>query len=45
VRLSGADRVIVQLPNRGGAATPEVGDAVEVGWHRDAGMVFTDQRS
>ena len=45
VRLSPADRVVVQLPNRGGATAPVVGDAVEVGWHRDAGMVFTDERS
>jgi len=27
-------------PNRGGAAIPNVGDAVEVGWRRDAGMVL-----
>ena len=40
VRLSPADRVVVQVPNRGGAATPAVGEAVEVGWPRDAGMVF-----
>jgi putative spermidine/putrescine transport system ATP-binding protein len=39
VRLSPADRVVVQLSNRG-AAAPAVGDAVEVGWQRDAGMVF-----
>ena len=39
VRLSPADRVVVQLPNRGDAA-PAVGDTVEVGWQRDAGMVF-----
>ena len=38
-----ADRVVVQLPNRGGAAIPNVGDAVEVGWRRDAGMVFAQQ--
>ena len=43
VRLSPADRVIVQLPNRGGAAAPAIGDVVEVGWHRDAGMVFAEQ--
>ncbi len=40
VRLSPADRVIVQLPNRGEAALPAVGDAVNVGWARDDGMVF-----
>jgi putative spermidine/putrescine transport system ATP-binding protein len=39
VRLSPADRVVVQLANRGEAA-PAVGDTVTVGWHRDAGMVF-----
>jgi len=39
VRLSPADRVLVQLPNRGDAA-PAVGDDVTVAWHRDAGMVF-----
>ena len=43
VRLSPADRVVVQRPNRGGAAAPAVGDAVEVGWHRDAGMLFAKQ--
>jgi putative spermidine/putrescine transport system ATP-binding protein len=42
VRLSPADRVIVQMANRG-AAPPAVGDAVEVGWRRDAGMVFAEQ--
>jgi putative spermidine/putrescine transport system ATP-binding protein len=40
VRLSPADRVVVQLANRGDAA-PSVGDTVEVGWQRDAGMVFS----
>jgi putative spermidine/putrescine transport system ATP-binding protein len=39
VRLSPADRVVVQLANRGDAA-PAVGDEVNVGWQRDAGMVF-----
>jgi putative spermidine/putrescine transport system ATP-binding protein len=42
VRLSPADRVVVQLANRGDAG-PTVGDDVEVGWHRDAGMVFAGQ--
>jgi putative spermidine/putrescine transport system ATP-binding protein len=41
VRLSPADRVVVQLANRGDAA-PSVGDTVEVGWQRDAGMVFAE---
>jgi putative spermidine/putrescine transport system ATP-binding protein len=43
VRLSPADRVVVQLANRGEAALPAVGDAVEVGWQRDAGMIFAEQ--
>jgi putative spermidine/putrescine transport system ATP-binding protein len=43
VRLSPADRVVLQLPNRGEAA-PSLGEDVEVGWQRDAGMVF-EQRS
>jgi putative spermidine/putrescine transport system ATP-binding protein len=42
VRLSPADRVLVQLPNRGDAA-PAIGDEIELGWHRDAGMVFAEQ--
>ena len=42
VRLSPADRVVVQLTNRDDKA-PAVGDAVEVGWQRDAGMVFAKQ--
>jgi putative spermidine/putrescine transport system ATP-binding protein len=42
VRLSPADRVVVQLANRG-AAIPNVGDAVEVSWRRDAGMIFALQ--
>jgi putative spermidine/putrescine transport system ATP-binding protein len=41
VRLSPADRVIVQLPNRGEA--PEVGDKVQVGWPKEAGLVFADR--
>src|ERR1043166_5437607 len=44
VRLSPADRVVVQLPNRGEGA-PAVGDDVEIGWQRDAGMVFAQQRN
>ena len=45
VRLSPADRVVVQLANRHDAAAPAVGDEVEVGWQRDAGMVFEAQRT
>jgi putative spermidine/putrescine transport system ATP-binding protein len=42
VRLSPADRVVLQVPNRGEAA-PGVGDDVTVAWHRDAGMVFAQK--
>jgi hypothetical protein len=42
VRLSSADRVVLQLPNRGETA-PGVGDDVTVAWHRDAGMVFAQK--
>jgi putative spermidine/putrescine transport system ATP-binding protein len=44
VRLSPADRVLVQLANRGEAA-PAVGDDIQISWHRDAGMVFAEQSS
>ena len=40
VRLSPADRVVIHLPNRPGTPTPKVGDEVQVGWGRDAGMLF-----
>jgi putative spermidine/putrescine transport system ATP-binding protein len=43
VRLSPAERVVVQMPNRGDAAMPAVGDAIAVGWPRDAGMIFAEQ--
>ncbi len=43
VRLSPADRVVAQLPNRGDAPLRPLGDDVEVGWQRDAGMVFADK--
>jgi putative spermidine/putrescine transport system ATP-binding protein len=45
VRLSPADRVVVQLPNRGENTTPDVGDVVDLGWPIEAGIVFTDERS
>ena len=35
--------VVVQIANRGEAARPDVGDTVEVGWPRDAGLVFAGQ--
>ena len=39
VRLSPADRLVVQIANRGGFA-PEVGQQVHVGWRASAGQVF-----
>ena len=40
VRLSPADRLVVQIANRDGGFTPEVGQAVHVGWPAAAGQVF-----
>jgi putative spermidine/putrescine transport system ATP-binding protein len=40
VRLSEADRVVVQVRNRPDTRAPDVGDTVMVGWPRDAAMVF-----
>jgi putative spermidine/putrescine transport system ATP-binding protein len=40
VRLSPADRVIVQIANREGGFAPEVGQSVHVGWPASAGLVF-----
>jgi hypothetical protein len=42
VRLSPADRILLQLPNRHDATAPAIGESVEVGWHRDAGLVFAE---
>jgi putative spermidine/putrescine transport system ATP-binding protein len=41
VRLSPADRLVVQIANRGGFA-PEVGQQVHVGWRAPAGQVFKE---
>ncbi len=42
VRLSPADRLVVQIANREGGFSPEVGQPVHVGWPLSAGQVFTD---
>ncbi len=42
VRLSPADRLVVQIANRDGGFAPEVGQAVHVGWPASAGLVFTE---
>jgi putative spermidine/putrescine transport system ATP-binding protein len=41
VRLSPADRLVVQMANREGGFAPEVGQQVHVGWRASAGQVFT----
>ncbi|HTR85086.1 MAG TPA: ABC transporter ATP-binding protein [Reyranella sp.] len=40
VRLSPADRLVVQIANRDGGFAPEIGQSVHVGWPRSAGQVF-----
>ena len=40
VRLSPADRLVVQIANRDGGFAPEVGQNVYVGWRASAGQVF-----
>ncbi len=40
VRLSPADRLVVQIANREGGFTPDVGQTVHVGWRASAGQVF-----
>ncbi len=41
VRLSPADRVVVQIANRDGGFAPHVGQHVHIGWPASAGLVFT----
>ncbi|TAJ39295.1 MAG: ABC transporter ATP-binding protein [Reyranella sp.] len=42
VRLSPADRLVVQIANREGGFAPEVGQSVHVSWPASAGLVFTE---
>jgi len=42
VRLSPADRLVVQIANRDGGFQPEVGQAVHVGWRASAAQVFNE---
>jgi len=42
VRLSPNDRLVVQVANRDGGFTPEVGQSVHVGWSAAAGLVFNE---
>ncbi len=41
VRLSPADRLVVQIANREGGFSPDVGQPVHVGWPVSAGQVFS----
>ncbi len=41
VRLSPADRLVVQIANRDGGFSPDVGQPVHVGWPVSAGQVFS----
>ena len=42
VRLSPADRLVVQVANRDGRPAPVVGQSVHVGWPASAGQVFNE---
>jgi putative spermidine/putrescine transport system ATP-binding protein len=42
VRLSPADRLVVQIANRAEGFSPEVGQQVHVGWQASAGQVFKE---
>ncbi|MBM3646226.1 MAG: ABC transporter ATP-binding protein [Alphaproteobacteria bacterium] len=42
VRLSPKDRLVVQIANRDGGFTPEVGQPVHVGWPASAGQIFNE---
>jgi putative spermidine/putrescine transport system ATP-binding protein len=42
VRLSPADRLVVQVANREGGSMPDVGQPVHVGWPASAGKVFNE---
>ncbi len=42
VRLTPAERVVVQVPNRPDQPLPDVGAAVRIGWGRSTGRVFAD---
>jgi putative spermidine/putrescine transport system ATP-binding protein len=42
VRLSPSDRLVVQVANRDGGFSPDVGDAVHIGWSASAGQVFNE---
>jgi len=41
VSLSEHDRMLLQIPNRQGAAEPKPGETITIGWGQDAGLVYT----
>jgi putative spermidine/putrescine transport system ATP-binding protein len=42
VRVSPADRIVVSQPNRADGRLPKEGDRIDVGWPKDAAVVFPD---
>jgi len=40
VRLSPADRIVVQIQNRPERPLPVIGEQVHIGWNRSTGRVF-----
>ncbi len=40
VRVSPAERIIVQMPNNPEKAPPAIGDTVRLGWNRDTARIF-----
>ena len=44
VRISPAERVVVQIPNRAGSLAPKVGEQVHVGWPAANAIVFPGKR-
>jgi putative spermidine/putrescine transport system ATP-binding protein len=43
IKLSDTDHVVVQTPNRPGAAVPSMGERLRVGWPIEAALVYCDQ--
>jgi len=43
VRVSSADRVVVNLPNRADGDLPQQGDRIDVGWPADAAVVLLEE--
>jgi putative spermidine/putrescine transport system ATP-binding protein len=40
VSLSEHDRMLLQIPNKAGAAEPKPGETITIGWAADAGLVY-----